>query len=408
MQFSRFLSKAAGRLTWVMTIAFAMLLSGMTLVTVNGLWQNERLLDMLDEVIDQRSENVQLTTDLLEAAYNRHQSLVNQLLTDDPFERDALRMQFDTWGNRVGAVRSQLRERLEDPLSQAYLEEQDALIPEIVTLQQRIVRLAGDGQVDEAMALLGAQLFDRDRAFDQIIEQLRTHERQKMEAAMQQARTVGREARSFMMQAGVIGLLFAVGLMWLTLRSLASLQRAVRQQGEQLEAVNHRLNFDASHDPLTGLSNRRAFYARLEDLMASPSANQPDEKWLVVYVDLNDFKPVNDRLGHAAGDQLLAILGRRLAEFAIDRDALAARLGGDEFVLLHPAGHPDALQLPETLRSLLSEEVSLDVGVSVSLSPSIGIACWPEDAQDPDALLQVADQRMYADKATGRQRRSGG
>lgn len=407
MQFSRFLSRATGRLTGMITIAFGVLLLGMIAATLNGLWQNERLLDNLDEVIERRSENVQLTTDLLEAAYNRHQSLVNQVLTDDPFERDALRMQFDSWGNRVGEVRSRLRLRLKSPGALNYLDEQDALIPEIVTLQEQIVRLAADERVPEAMALLRARLFELDRAFDQVIEQLRAYERQKMEAAMSQARSVGQESRRFLIQSGIGGLLFAIGLMWLTLRTLAGLRRDVRDQALQIEAANAQLEFDATHDALTGLANRRAFWAFLAGVMNGQNPSSGTKAWLLAYIDLNDFKPVNDRLGHVAGDRLLSTMADRLAEFAATRGAFAARLGGDEFALLHPADHPEAEQLADQLGGLLGAPVDLGTEAMIRLAPSIGLARWPGDADDPDGLIHAADTRMYAHKAASKRGRAG-
>lgn len=196
MQFSQKVQRISGRLLNAITVAFVVLLAGMIVIVGNSLWQNQRLLDELHHITEERGQRIQLASDLLEAAYNRHQTMVNQVITDDPFERDDLMMAYHRWGNRVGEVRAALNERVTEDAARARLEEQDALIPEIVRLQDQVVDLAAREEIAPAMAILSERLFDLDREFDSSIEALRAHERAQMEAAAERAGVTARRGRT--------------------------------------------------------------------------------------------------------------------------------------------------------------------------------------------------------------------
>lgn len=153
----------------------------------------------------------------------------------------------------------------------------------------------------------------------------------------------------------------------------------------------------AREDALTGLPNRRYFDEMLDREVSRAERN--GEAFAVVMADINGFKQVNDRLGHAAGDALLIEVGRRLQSFARGAD-FVARLGGDEFiVLLHATDSgPLAEQALARLRATLDGPMRLQ-GQRVPIELSLGHALWPVDGVQPGQLVQQADQRMYADKA---------
>ncbi len=161
----------------------------------------------------------------------------------------------------------------------------------------------------------------------------------------------------------------------------------------------HRL---ARHDALTELPNRRHFAERLED--ALPQARRNQALLAVGYLDLDGFKPINDRLGHAAGDRLLVIVGERLRH-ALRAEDLLARLGGDEFVLLLNELHDaeECRQVVERLRQVIRRPVTLD-GLTVQVSCSIGITLYPQDDAEAETLLRHADEAMYRAKRSGKNR----
>ncbi|WP_026289075.1 diguanylate cyclase domain-containing protein [Thioalkalivibrio sp. AKL17] len=393
MQFSQRVKRIGGRLVSAITLAFVILLAGMLVVVANSVWQNQRLLDELHHMTEERAQRIQLASDLLEAAYNRHQTMVNQVLTDDPFERDDLLMEYHRWGHRVGEVRAALDERVTEPVARERLEEQDALIPEIVELQDEVVDLASRDEIEPAMAILSERLFDLDREFDASIEALRAHERAQMEAAAERAREVGANTQRFMLVFGGGGLVFALALTLVTRRTLVAMHHDLREQASRLEEAGRRLEHEATHDPLTGLPNRRAFYRQLED--AIERGRETGETFSVAFIDLDHFKPVNDRLGHAAGDELLGVVARRLEE-AVPETACVARVGGDEFAVLL-AGEASPETAGERLKAAVSRPAQLAAG-EVTPAMTLGWADGPGDG-DPDTLLGRADREMYARKA---------
>ena len=161
-----------------------------------------------------------------------------------------------------------------------------------------------------------------------------------------------------------------------------------------------RIDFLAHHDSLTELPNRALLNDRLE--MAINTARRRGEKVGLLFIDLDRFKNINDSLGHAAGDQILRETAERLS-MAVRTDDTVARLGGDEFVVLLPRVRNErsmvevAIKLrEEILRPFILEDMPLH------LSPSIGIAVFPDDGEDASTLIKNADAAMYLAKEKGR------
>ena len=162
-------------------------------------------------------------------------------------------------------------------------------------------------------------------------------------------------------------------------------------------AMQAQLSQQAFHDALTGLPNRVLFRERLSRaLKKSPDA-------AVVFIDLDDFKRINDSLGHSAGDAVLIAVAGRLARCIRAGDTIA-RLGGDEFtVLLDGCTMDEALIVVERIHAALHEPLCVD-GREMVVSPSIGIALGDEESSLPEELLRRADVAMYVAKRTGKSR----
>lgn len=153
---------------------------------------------------------------------------------------------------------------------------------------------------------------------------------------------------------------------------------------------------EATHDPLTGLLNRRAFRHRLADALAL--AEVAEGTLAVAMIDLDHLKEVNDRHGHHCGDELLVVVSRRLRRLVRDSDVLG-RVGGDEFaVVLTSDGRPaQATLVANRIATALAEPVVVG-GVLVSASASVGMACFPSHALGADTLFRMADAAMYSAK----------
>ena len=166
-------------------------------------------------------------------------------------------------------------------------------------------------------------------------------------------------------------------------------------------ALEEQLRHQAFHDDLTGLANRALFEDRLT--LALSRGRRHEGQLAVIFVDLDDFKTVNDSLGHAVGDELLRTTAQRLASCLRAQDT-AARLGGDEFaILLEDLSSPDeAWEIAERLRRALEPPVVLD-GRQIAASASFGVEC-PGPHVTADAVLGNADLAMYAAKDAGKGR----
>lgn len=188
---------------------------------------------------------------------------------------------------------------------------------------------------------------------------------------------------------------------------LNELERLVAQRTRHLHAalgerqqVERELQHQATHDALTGLANRPLLLDRLQQAIAQASRRR--RQLLVVFIDLDRFKLINDSLGHECGDQLLQTVARRMAGCLRDSDTLA-RLGGDEFVLLLPDLDQANAGMPVVTRLLdcVAEPLTL-AGQSLSLTCSVGCSAYPADGCGADDLLRFADSAMYRAKELGR------
>jgi diguanylate cyclase (GGDEF)-like protein/PAS domain S-box-containing protein len=170
----------------------------------------------------------------------------------------------------------------------------------------------------------------------------------------------------------------------------------VGREVTELRRLERELEHRANHDSLTGLANRDRLRVELQS--AIEHATRHDHNVALLYLDLDGFKFVNDRGGHDAGDHLLREIAVRLQQGVRTGDVLA-RVGGDEFVALLPGCRDaDAAQsIADALRARLAQPFKLGNSL-FQLDASIGIACFPADGTDADALLTHADRAMYAAK----------
>lgn len=177
-----------------------------------------------------------------------------------------------------------------------------------------------------------------------------------------------------------------------------SLLDEISEWQHHLQQENDSLAHKAMHDALTGLPNRTAFEQALEKLWNSP---QSAGEVAVLFVDVNKFKEVNDRYGHAAGDTVLTTTAQRLRE-RLRKEDMVARLGGDEFAVLLSGIQEgeQAATVAASLTDVMRDPVRLDDGTTVSQSLSLGVAL-AKNHSSPQAMLAQADAAMYHIKESG-------
>ena len=170
---------------------------------------------------------------------------------------------------------------------------------------------------------------------------------------------------------------------------------AVHQGGRQAARAQHQ----ATHDALTDLPNGSMFRFAVDQAIGAARSGVANV--VVMLMDLDRFKQINDTLGHHHGDHLLQVVGPRLREAADERGGLVGRLGGDEFALMLPnlSDMREAAMAAEHFRALLGEPVDV-AGIPLEVDASLGIARYPQDAPDVEGLLRCADAAMYIAKET--------
>ncbi|RDK03306.1 GGDEF domain-containing protein [Paraburkholderia lacunae] len=169
----------------------------------------------------------------------------------------------------------------------------------------------------------------------------------------------------------------------------------------QLAGRSHKFEHAALHDAMTGLPNRRKFFAMLEEAAASPSADSVLHRIAVLYIDLDGFKRVNDSLGHRLGDEFLIAVSRRFRD-SVRQGDVVARIGGDEFAVLIGSFSTDA-ELGEIAQRLIGCVSQTDELMGTGLvRASIGIAIFPDPIEDYRRLVAAADETMYQVKRNGK------
>lgn len=193
---------------------------------------------------------------------------------------------------------------------------------------------------------------------------------------------------------------------WLSISAIKDIHQQVRNYvGIFSDTVTHQdimehLHILAYYDGLTGLPNRRLFMDRLN--MSITHARRDKSKLAVMFVDLDQFKQINDSMGHKIGDELLRRVTERMKSCLREEDTLA-RLAGDEFTVLLPVlPHPDAARkVAEKFMQCFSQPMQID-GHELQITASIGIGIYPDDGEDAESLIHHADIAMYRIKVSGR------
>jgi len=164
--------------------------------------------------------------------------------------------------------------------------------------------------------------------------------------------------------------------------------------------MEHKLEEMASHDFLTGLPNRALLLDRFT--MAAALAHRNKSRLALMSLDLDKFKSINDTFSHDAGDQVLKVVSTRLTGIIRASDTLA-RVGGDEFILLllETSHAEDTVTIAQKILDSFTDPLSIN-GHNIHLSTSIGIAIYPEDAEDLETLIKKSDAAMYYAKGHGR------
>jgi diguanylate cyclase (GGDEF)-like protein len=202
-------------------------------------------------------------------------------------------------------------------------------------------------------------------------------------------------------------LVFATGaavLFGLVVSRLQLIVRSLQSAMEKQTELQHGLEFAAYHDPLTGLANRALLNASLEDAIEQ----RREHSIALLFLDLDNFKDINDEFGHAVGDRLLIRVAEQLHECIRPQD-LIGRIGGDEFVILLKFDGESPLDASVAVSERILKAFKMPTivdGMQLHVGASIGIAWLDNDSVSVDSILRAADHAMYNAKRAGKNRYS--
>lgn len=377
--------------------AFVALIALIFGLLFNSLFQLEAMGRQLNTVVEHHNHKIDLITQTQVAAHVRTDSLFRMVLADDPFERDDHFLRFTHAGFLVMQGRNALRELGFTAAEERNFDAQTQLIQRIQSVQGRVIDLLHANQNIAARQVLAREAIPLQETFNQQLAEMRKTYQQANLAAQQQARQTYRRAFYITVAFGLAAIMLALLIAWHTIRKIGLKSRQLHDQMRELEQSRAALHIEATHDPLTGLANRRLFYDRLQQ--AIRHTFRYGGKVGILYLDMDRFKDINDLHGHHIGDAVLMEVAQRLKDCVRESDSVA-RLGGDEFVVLLEGvqGRQDCIAAALKIEQSLARTTRFG-DLHLEIDASIGQALYPDDGSDEDALIRAADAAMYRVKS---------
>ncbi len=381
--------------------AFLVLTLLIAALAANGIYQLGRLNNQIETVLKQYSLKLDTVSTLQVDSYTRGDRLLRMAIEEDPFVRDELFIEFNRAGFLVGSGRRKLLELGLTIEERKLFDEQSQLIERIIPMQERVIDYLHRDQIVDARNVLIAEGIAMQSRLVEMLGVLHEDMRATHTQALNKAAENYQRGRFLTYLLGISATIFGLALAAFTMNRLVRNARDIDQQIKDLESSRSALEAEATHDAMTGLANRKLFYDRLKQAMLN--AKRYNRKVGVLFVDLDNFKTVNDLYGHHVGDALLEEVAKRLQDSVRESDTIA-RAGGDEFlILLGNLNRPEDCDAAiDKIEDALEMKANLH-DVELMISASIGRAIYPDDGVTEDALIRAADASMYRVK-TGQPR----
>ena len=370
------------------TVGFLAVLALMFSLVSVSLFQLQAINESMENLVEITNEKTATANNMRDAIRMRGSSLKTMQLTDDIFERDEEHQRFINYGGKYRKAREQL---VNLGMNDEETEIHDQLVlltktaqPYNERLSELLMMNASDEELEPVIKNAGAL---RSKMLDKL-EDLVEIEQANTEEALAASRAHYSGTRQLLIALTIFALLLSV-----------IVARAVIRH---VSAKNRQLTYQASHDDLTGLINRREFEVRVERAIKIAQAQSGTHALL--YLDLDQFKVVNDTCGHAAGDELLQQLSRLLLSAVRHRDTLS-RLGGDEFgMLLENCPLDKAVSVASNLLKIMDGFKFTWSKNTFALGMSIGVVPIDRSTTDISTAMSAADSACYIAKESGRHR----
>lgn len=383
----------------IIGFGFAVVLLLMAVLTVLGLTRLDAMKARMVALVAESGVKIESVYQMRSLARERFASLAQIVLIEDAFDQDDEVTRFREQARAFIRTRDRLLALGMQPQENALWQRARRLIQIDERLHDRVLDLALSDRRGEAAALLVREVRPVEMALIEAFDALVAQYHVANQASLREAEADFRRAELIML--GLLGLALALSLTiaWRVMVRAHHTELALEQQHESAVAAAQQLSWAAGHDALTGLANRHAMQRRLAELVRG--AHLEGESHVLLYIDLDHFKSINDACGHHAGDQALRQVAACFLRHVRSGD-LVARVGGDEFCIgLANCGPESAGEIAEAIRNDIAhhrfawEGASFDLGASIGLVPLGGV-------DHVDAALKAADAACYRAKAAGR------
>ena len=388
----------------IIAFGFALVLLLMVALTVLGLSRLATMKQRMGDLVAEKGVKIESVYQMRSLSRERFASLGQIVVLDDPFERDEEMMRFHEQASAFVQARDRLIALGMGPEEQALWARARHLIQADQVLHDAVLDLALAGRQQAAMTLLMDQVRPTEIALLQALNALVDQYRQANQASLAEAEADFRRAERYMLALLGLALALSLATAWAVIRRSRAAESALQREHEAAVAAADKLSWAASHDSLTGLANRREMRRRLAELVRR--AHAFSESHVLLYIDLDHFKQINDRCGHLAGDEALRQVAGIFMQHVRSGD-LIARVGGDEFCI--GLAHCDAAKaaaIAEAIRNEVADFCFIWEGQRFGLGASIGLVVLGSQAGVDDAL-RAADAACYAAKAAGRNQVAG-
>lgn len=385
----------------IIAFGFALVLLLMLSLALLGLDHLEKMKRRMTGLATQEAVKLESVYRMHSLSRERFASLLQIVVLDDPFERDDETMRFHAQAGAFVQARDSLLALGMRPQEAAIWAQARALIQQDQALHDRVLDLALAGRREAALHLLMDEVRPTEAALLQTFNALVEQYRQANRSSLALAEADFRQARRHMLALLLFALALSLAVAWAVIRRSRQAESALQYEHEAAVAAADKLAWAASHDSLTGLANRREMRRRLAHLLRRARAQ--GESHVLLYIDLDHFKRINDHCGHLAGDEALRQVADIFLRHVRNGD-WAARVGGDEFCIgLADCDAAKAAAIAEAIRSDVADSHFHWEGQRFALGASIGLVVLGSQAGVDDAL-RAADAACYEAKAARRNR----
>ena len=384
--------------TYILLIGFGLILILLITSSVIGLSSISDINNSMEATVKNRIVRTDILQTMRNHARERTIALHRIILIKDPFGLDEEIQNFSEHGSKWLFIREDLKNHNLDEKTISTLEELYKSGGIIAGQQQNVIKFVRNKQYLEATELLLNTVIPGQNNVTNLYEEILKHQKQISQQEIQQAQVAYFDTTQHLISITILLLLLGTTIAFFVIRHNIRTEKKLYKDKQEIE-------FFAYHDTLTGLPNRRLLIDRLK--IEVGHSKRQNNYAAVLFIDVDNFKTLNDSLGHKFGDSLIQQIAERISHSRRSNDTVS-RLGGDEFIIILPGlanNIERVIQRAENtgnkLRNLLSESYMLD-GREYHVTVSIGIAIIEKGQQSPDDLLKQSDAAMYAAKNAGR------